>query len=72
MALTQEQIEKSKQKAIEYLEYSIFTIAMMLGVDIETLDETFVNPADPVLQVDMWTAHESLISQVKAHAKLVN
>jgi hypothetical protein len=72
MALTQEQIEKSKLKAIEYLEYSIFTIAMMLGVDIESLDENFENPADPLRHGDLWTAYESLISQVKAHAKLVD
>jgi hypothetical protein len=72
MALTQEQIDKAKLKAIEYLEYSIFTIAMMLDVDIETLDETFANPADPTRQSDLWAAYESLIVQVKAHTKLAS
>jgi hypothetical protein len=72
VTLTVEQAEKAKAKAIEYLEFSIFTIAMMLNVDLETLDETFVNPVDSLRQGDLWSAYESLILQVKAHSKLVS
>jgi hypothetical protein len=72
MALSTAQIEKAKVKALDYLEFSIFSMALLLNVDLETLDETFVNPANKDTQLDLWSAYESLIVQVKSHAKLVD
>jgi hypothetical protein len=37
MSLTAEQIEKSKEEARRYLEYSTYTLCMILGVDVDSL-----------------------------------
>lgn len=37
MSLTAEQIEKSREEARRYLEYSTYTLCMILGVDVDSL-----------------------------------
>ena len=39
MALSVEQVEKAKNEAKQYLEYSTYTLCSMLGIDPENIDE---------------------------------
>jgi hypothetical protein len=71
MALTEQQILKSKEKAKEYLEHSIFVLSTILGADLESLDENSSNPIDPSM-THTWNSYESLLLQIRSYAKLIN
>lgn len=68
MALTAEQVQKAKDEARKYLEYSIYTTALMLGVDTDDIDGEYVVPVTAEHQD--YEAHLSLATQVSALAKL--
>lgn len=70
MALTNEQKEKAKEEAKSYLEYSIYTLALILGLDPEELDENTVNNENQELESNRWKSMESLIKQLQAYSKL--
>lgn len=70
MALTNEQKNQAKQEAKQYLEYSIYTLALILGLDPESLDENTTNDEDKELEANRWNSMESLIKQIQAYAKL--
>lgn len=70
MALTNEQKNQAKQEAKQYLEYSIYTLALILGLDPESLNENTVNDEDKELEANRWNSMESLIKQIQAYAKL--
>lgn len=70
MALTNEQKEKAKAEAKSYLEYSIYTLALILGIDPEELDENTVNNENQELEINRWKSMESLIKQLQAYKKL--
>jgi hypothetical protein len=72
MALTQEQKQKAKNEAKEYLEYSIYTLSLILGVDPEVLDENFINPESQEVDVARWKSFESLIKQIQAYSALAD
>jgi len=44
MALSQENINKAKQRSIDFLEVSIASTAMALGVDLAELDSSYEIP----------------------------
>ena len=70
-ALSDELKAKANANAIEYLEYSIYSIANLLGVDIAELNVDWANPVAIDNTSDIWNAHECLRLQVQAHAKIV-
>ncbi|NDB03245.1 MAG: hypothetical protein EBY38_06225 [Flavobacteriaceae bacterium] len=72
MALTTEQKNKAKTEAIEFLEYSIYSLALVLGVDPETLDENFENPETQESDLARWKSFNSLIAQLAAYAALTD
>ena len=75
MALSTEQLAKAKAEAIQILEYSIYTLAFVLGVEDDDLEAGMENPVD--LSVDENTAllaqydgYECLKMQLAALARL--
>jgi len=68
--LSDELKEKAKASAIEYLEYSIYNIAILLGVDTDELDVEWENPVSADSSSDIWNAYECLRLQVQSHAKI--
>ena len=70
MTLSNEQKDLAKAKAKEYLEFSIFTLALMLGVNVEEIDESWTNQVNKEENYSLWEAHNSLELQVKAYYKL--
>lgn len=44
MALSDQQKEQSKQKAIAFLEKNIFTLSLLLGVDVDELVDGYQIP----------------------------
>lgn len=68
--LSDELKAKANAKAIEYLEYSIYTIANLLGVDLAELDVDWENPVEADNTSDVWNAYECLRLQVQSHSKL--
>jgi hypothetical protein len=68
MALTEEQLSNAKSEAKKYLEYAVYTTALMLGVDIDEIDAGYVVPVDESHQD--YLAYLSLASQVNALSKL--
>lgn len=69
MALSAENVAKAKGKAIEYLEYSIYVLAMLLGVDLDEIDENSTNPIDPA-NTETYHAYENLLMQVRSYVSL--
>lgn len=69
--LSDELKAKAKANAIEYLEYSIYSIAILLGVDIDELNAEWENPIPTDSSSDVWNAYESLRLQVQSHAKII-
>ena len=47
MALSEQQKEQAKQKAIAFLEKNIFNLSLVLGVDADELTENYVIPVTP-------------------------
>lgn len=75
MALSAEQLAKAKAEAIQILEYSIYTLAFVLGIDDEDLDVNLVNPIDMSLSENsslaaQYDAYECLKLQLAALARL--
>ena len=68
--LSDELKAKANTKAIEYLEYSIYSIANLLGVDLAELDVNWENPIPTDIASDIWNSYECLRLQVQSHAKL--
>ena len=65
MAITvsEAQRQKAKEKAIDFLNQSIVSMAMLLGVDFLTLDSSFVIP---VAETDAdYPAYRSLLTMVE-------
>jgi len=46
MALTAEQIAEAKREAIEFLEYSIYTVTLLVGMVAEEVSGSMVIPVD--------------------------
>lgn len=75
MALSATQLAKAKAEAIEVLEYSIYTLAFVLGIEDEDLDVNLVNPVDMSLSENsslaaQHDAYECLKMQLAALARL--
>ncbi len=75
MALSAEQLAKAKAEAIQILEYSIYTLAFVLGVEDEDLNENMTNPVDLSLNENtallaQYDAFECLKMQLVALARL--
>ena len=75
MALSAEQLAKAKAEAIQILEYSIYTLAFVLGVEDTDLEPGMENPVN--LSVDennallaQHDAYECLKMQLAALARL--
>lgn len=69
MALSPENIEEAKSKAIEFLESSLYVLSLLLNVDLEEIDENSTNPIDPS-NTSTYNAYNDLLMQVKAYVKL--
>lgn len=63
MALSSEDVLRAKEEAREFLEYSIFTLATLLSVDIESLSSDFTIPVMP--EHNEYIFYESLKKQVQ-------
>lgn len=75
MALSPEQLQKAKNEAIQILEYSIYTLAFVLGVDDEDLEAGMENPVDLSIAennalLSQYDAYECLKMQLAALARL--
>lgn len=64
MALSAEKIQKAKDEARQYLEYSIYVLAIMLAVDVESLSSDFEIPVEE--SDSTYGAYSSLLKQVRA------
>jgi hypothetical protein len=75
MALSAEQLAKAKAEAVQILEYSIYTLAFVLGIENEDLNADLVNPVDMSLAENsslaaQYDAYECLKMQLAALARL--
>jgi hypothetical protein len=75
MALTPEQLAKAKTEAIQILEYSIYTLAFILGVEDDDLEAGMENPVDLSVNENnallaQYDAYECLKMQLAALARL--
>jgi hypothetical protein len=75
MALTPEQLAKAKTEAIQILEYSIYTLAFILGVENDDLEAGMENPVDLSVNENnallaQYDAYECLKMQLAALARL--
>lgn len=71
MALSAEQIVQAKNKAKDYVEYSLYVLALLLNVDLEDIDENSTNPIDPS-NVETYNAYECLLMQAKVYISLTS
>jgi hypothetical protein len=69
-ALSDELKAKANANAIEYLEYSIVSLAALLGIDVDDLSETWENPVPEDNSSDIWNGYECLRLQVVAHSRI--
>jgi len=67
MSLSEQDIEKAKNEAKRYLEYSTFVCAVLLGVDPDTLEHPYAVPEGVVVDLPI---HQGLSAQVAALEKL--
>jgi hypothetical protein len=70
MALSDEQKQQARQEAKQYLEYSIYVLALSLGVNPETLDENFENPETPESDATRYKSFNNLIRQIESLQRL--
>lgn len=75
MALSAEQLAKAKAEAVQILEYSIYTLAFVLGIEDEDLNADLINPVDMSLAENsslaaQHDAYECLKMQLAALARL--
>lgn len=64
MALSAAQIASAKDEAREFLEYSIYALCVMLGVNVAEVDSTYVIPVDSSDETHV--LHLALQRQVQA------
>jgi len=63
VTVSEAQRQKAKEKAIDFLNQNIVSMAMMLNVDTSTLDSSFVIP---VAEADAdYPAYQSLLTMVE-------
>jgi hypothetical protein len=62
MALSAAQTAEAKARAIEYLEYSTYSLSLMLGVDLAEVSGSWVIPV--AADHDEYNAHDCLKKQV--------
>ena len=76
MIISREKLDQARAEAKEYLEYSIYTLSMMLGIDPEEINEEWVALTEETLSVSPPTNQEDaaalqcLVEQVKAYSKI--
>ncbi len=70
MALSEEQKQKAREEARQYLEYSIYILALSLGVNPEELDENFENPETPESDMARYKSFNNLIRQIDSLSRL--
>jgi len=70
MALSAAQKEAAKEEAKQYLEYSIYVLALVLGVNPDELDENFVNPETPESDASRYKSFNNLIQQIQTYTAL--
>ena len=70
MELTTEQKEAAKEEAKQYLEYSIYRLALVLGVNPDELDENFVNPETTESDLQRHKSFNNLIKQIQTYTAL--
>lgn len=75
MALSAEQLDNAKAEAIRILEYSIYTLAFVLGLEDTDLEPDMENPIDMSLAENsalaaQYDAYECLKMQLAALARL--
>lgn len=63
MALSNSEISRAKEEAREFLEYSIFTLAILLAVDFDELSSSFEIPVPE--SHHEYVFYESLKKQVQ-------
>lgn len=74
--LSEELKQKARQEAIEYLEYSIYTMSVLLGIDIQEIDAAWAEKTEQDLAFmdsngsDNAAALRCLVDQVKAYVKI--
>ena len=69
--LSAERIAEAKEEARDLLEYSIYALCVLLGVDIESIGDSYDIPFTPTAyNVADYNNHDSLRQQVAALAKL--
>jgi hypothetical protein len=70
MELSTEQKEAAKEEAKQYLEYSIYRLALVLGVNPDELDENFVNPETVESDLQRYKSFNNLIKQIQTYTAL--
>lgn len=70
MELSTEQKEAAKEEAKQYLEYSIYRLALTLGVNPDELDENFVNPETVESDLQRYKSFNNLIKQIQTYTAL--
>jgi hypothetical protein len=70
VALSEEQKQKAREEARQYLEYSIYILALSLGVNPEELDENFENPETPESDMARYKSFNNLIRQIDSLSRL--
>lgn len=70
MALSIPQTEAAKEEAKQYLEYSIYLLALILGVNPDELDENFVNPETMESNESRYKSFNNLIQQIQTYTAL--
>lgn len=70
MALSNQDKIDAKNQAKQYLEYSIYQLALILGVNPEGLDDSFVNPETPDTDLVRYKSFENLIKQIAAYTAI--
>lgn len=70
MALSAERKQAAKDKAREYLEFSIYTLALTLGVDPQMVSDSMAIPVTKEEDPKTYRSFECLIEQKKSLDKL--
>ena len=68
MALTSAQETRAKTRAKQWLEYSIYTLGLMLPDVPDDVDSSFVNPATE--SDGLYTPYDCLIKMCKAYEQI--
>lgn len=68
MAMSVERKNAAKDKAVEYLEFSIYTLALTLGVEPENVSESL---QIPVTKEEDPKTHRSFVCLIEQHKSLL-